>query len=72
MLPHHITFRIESNFLIIYIALFTSMIPAFVFICIIKCCVLKNSSINVCNILVVLTLYIMSFFAAGAFLLYKK
>lgn len=48
------------------------MMPAFVFICIIKCCILKNSSINVCNILVVLILYIMSFVAEAAFLLYKR
>ena len=48
------------------------MIPAFVFICIIKCCILKNSSINVCNILVVLTLYILSFASEAAFLFYER
>ncbi len=46
------------------------MVPALVFICIIKCCILKNSSINVCNILVVLTLYILSFVSEAAFLFY--
>jgi hypothetical protein len=44
------------------------LIPALIFICVIKCSILKNSSINISNILAVLVLYIFSYLSEAMFL----
>ena len=55
-----------------YVFLFLALVPALVFICIIKCSILRHSSINISNILSVLVLYIISNVSEAFYLFYEK